>query len=170
MRTLHIIGYKNSGKTTLIARWIGLLKAEGRSVAVLKHHGHGGMPAMPDRNTDTMQFWNNGADATVVAGGGVVQLLWNEEPAFDQLKALSAAGNPDVLFIEGYKDQPGEKIVLLREAEDWDALGKLLDIQLVVGCRELELNFSHIGSRESTEELDDWLWKWLAKEDANEAF
>ncbi|MEK3936070.1 molybdopterin-guanine dinucleotide biosynthesis protein B [Sporosarcina sp. FSL W7-1349] len=170
MKTLHIVGFKNSGKTTLITRWVHLLKAQGRSVAVLKHHGHGGTPAMPDDGTDTMQFWNSGADMTVVAGGGAVQLLWNEEPPFDQLKALSAMGHPDVLLIEGYKGETGEKVVLLRGVEDWSPLGKVTDIRLVVGCPELELDMPHIQSRDSVSELDDWFTKWLVEEDANETF
>ena len=29
MKTLHVVGFKNSGKTTLIARWVRLLKKEG---------------------------------------------------------------------------------------------------------------------------------------------
>ena len=28
MKTLHVVGYKNSGKTTLIARWVRLLKEQ----------------------------------------------------------------------------------------------------------------------------------------------
>lgn len=170
MKTLHIVGFKNSGKTTLIARWVRLLKAQGRSVAVLKHHGHGGTPAMPDDGTDTMRFWNSGADTAAVAGGGAVQLVWNEEPEFDRLKELAAIGTPDVLLIEGYKREAGEKIVLLRNSDDWGALGGLTDIRLVVGCPGLELDMPHIQSRDSVSELDDWFTKWLVEEDANETF
>ena len=60
MKTLQVVGFKNSGKTTLIARWIRLLKNKGLTVAVLKHHGHGGQPAMPNPSTDTMQFFDSG--------------------------------------------------------------------------------------------------------------
>ena len=38
--------------------------------------------SMPDASTDTMQFFDSGADVSVVAGGGAVQLLVNEEPDF----------------------------------------------------------------------------------------
>ncbi len=62
------------------------IEKRGFSVAVLKHHGHGGQPAMPDASTDTMQFFDSGADVSVVAGGGAVQLLLNEEPEFAELK------------------------------------------------------------------------------------
>lgn len=161
MKTLHIVGFKNSGKTTLVARWVRLLKKHGLSVGVLKHHGHGGQPTMPDATTDTMQFFDNGADVSVVAGGGAVQLLLNEEPAFTELKALATSGNPHTLLIEGYKEQQGEKVVLLRDAEDWDALQQLQGIQLVVGCPEVATAMPHIGSRTDVEKLDHWLLNWI---------
>ena len=37
---------------------------------------------MPDASTDTMQFFDSGADVSVVAGGGAVQLHMNEELEF----------------------------------------------------------------------------------------
>ena len=56
MKTLHVAGYKNSGKTTLVSHWITLLADLGHRVAVLKHHGHGGAPELPPAHTDTVQF------------------------------------------------------------------------------------------------------------------
>ena len=132
MKTLHVVGFKNSGKTTLLSRWVRLLKTEGYTVAVLKHHGHSSPPSLPESSTDTMQFFNSGADLSVVAGGGVVQLHMNEEPNFIRMKEIASMNNPDFLLIEGYKEERGEKIVLLRDETDWDALKNLHDIQLVV--------------------------------------
>jgi molybdopterin-guanine dinucleotide biosynthesis adapter protein len=168
MKTLHVVGYKNSGKTTLTARWVCLLKNKGFSVAVLKHHGHRGQPTMPDSTTDTMQFMESGADVSVVAGGGAVQLLLNEEPGFNELKVLAAFGKPDILLIEGYKKKQGQKVVLLRDIEDWESLRELEGIQLVIGCPEIATGISHIESRQNVEQLDHWLLDWVKKEDGNE--
>ncbi len=167
MKTLHVVGFKNSGKTTLVARWIRLVKKEGFSVAVLKHHGHGGRPSMPDPSTDTMQFFDSGAEVSVVAGGGSVQLLLNEELEFTGLKDLAAIRKPDILLIEGYKDQQGEKVVLLSDAEDWDALRNLQGIRLVVGCPEMVFDVPHISARTDVEQLDSWLLEWM-EGDGNE--
>jgi len=169
MKTLHIVGYKNSGKTTLITRWVRLLKNRGFSVAVLKHHGHGGQPVMPDSRTDTMQFFDNGAAVSIVAGGGAVQLLLNEEPEFTELKLLATIRKPDILLIEGYKNEQGEKAVLLRDAGDWAALSELDSIQLIIGNTESSTGISHIESRLEVERLDSWLLDWVEKEDGNEA-
>ncbi|WP_432363900.1 molybdopterin-guanine dinucleotide biosynthesis protein B [Sporosarcina sp. UB5] len=165
MKTLHVVGYKNSGKTTLIVRWIHLLKKHGLSVAVLKHHGHGGKPDIGEASTDTAQFLANGADATLVAGGGAVQFIWNEEPDFSRLKEMTSIGNPDVLLIEGYKDEIGDKVVLLRNVEDWETLHDLQGRQLVIGCPEITADGPHIHSREYNEQIDEWLLKWIGKGD-----
>ena len=165
VKTLHVVGFKNSGKTTLVARWVRLLKEEGLTVAVLKHHGHGGKPEMPDSGTDTMMFLADGADAALVAGGGAAQLMLNEEPGFETLKKMASFGEPDVLLIEGYKKEYGDKVILLRNQDDWDALQNLQGRQLVIGCSEIETDSSHIDSREHTERIDDWFLEWLGKED-----
>jgi len=168
MKTLHVVGYKNSGKTTLIARWVRLLKENGLSVAVLKHHGHGGKPDMNDSTTDTAQFLGSGADATLVAGGGAIQFSWNEEPDFDKLKELATIGNPDVLLIEGYKGETGDKVVVLRDKDDWDTLRQLQGRHLVIGCPEIEMDCDHIRSREDISQIDEWFLKWIGRGDGDE--
>ncbi|MEK5040111.1 molybdopterin-guanine dinucleotide biosynthesis protein B [Sporosarcina sp. FSL K6-3457] len=161
MKTLHVVGFKNSGKTTLVARWVRLLKERGFTVAVLKHHGHGGQPTMSDASTDTMQFFDSGADVSVVAGGGAVQLLVNEEPGFAELKEMAAIRHPSILLVEGYKEQQGDKVVLLRNAEDWETLRNLSGIQLVVGCSEFVASSRCIASRTDVEQLDHWFLEWI---------
>ncbi|WP_339252167.1 molybdopterin-guanine dinucleotide biosynthesis protein B [Sporosarcina sp. FSL W8-0480] len=170
MKTLHVVGFKNSGKTTLVSRWVRLLKEKGLKVAVLKHHGHGGKPEMPDAGTDTMKFLTDGADATLVAGGGAVQLIWNEEPDFETLKRMVSYRKPDVLLIEGYKSEFGDKVMLLRDRDDWDQLRNLQGKQLVIGCPDINIVWSHIHSREETELIDKWFLEWIGEGDGNEAF
>lgn len=169
MKTLHLVGYKNSGKTTLLERWIRLVKDSGKSVAVLKHHGHGGPIDLPPKTTDTMRFFEQGADATLVAGGGAVNLLVNHEPSFSALKQLAAFDNPDVLLIEGYKNQSGDKVVLVRTPDDWESLQQLDGIQLVIG--EVETTKSRvILNRQQNTQLDSWFMDWLEEEEFHETF
>lgn len=151
MKTLHVVGFKNSGKTTLVLRWVQLLKANGYRVAVLKHHGHGGTPEMPNPSTDTMRFLEKGANTTIVAGGGVVQLQMSSEPDFLRLKEIAKIDHPDVLLIEGYKREQGKKVLLLRDETDWEELKNLTDIELVV--RNMD-----------NDQLDKWLMEWVEKE------
>lgn len=46
---LQIVGYQNSGKTTLMEKLIQALTYEGMKVATIKHHGHGGYPEVPKK-------------------------------------------------------------------------------------------------------------------------
>lgn len=108
MKTLQVVGFKNSGKTTVISRWVRLLKERGLTVAVLKHHGHTSSLALPDEKTDGVQYFESGADLSLVAGAGTAQLLLNEEPNFTQLVKLATMNEPDVLLVEGFKNE-GEK-------------------------------------------------------------
>lgn len=164
LKTLHVVGYKNSGKTTLIARWVRLLAKEGVRVAVLKHHGHHSPLDMPNEKTDAMQFYGSGAQTSVVAGGGAVQLYMNEEPGFNSMKAIATIANPDILLIEGYKEERGEKVVLLRDENDWEDLQHLQGIQLIVG----PVDEATIPSRIAHEQLDRWLMSWLKGKDTDE--
>ncbi len=167
MKTLHIVGFKNSGKTTLISRWVRLVKELGLTVAVLKHHGHYSPLEMPQADTDTMQFFNHHADVSVVAGAGAVQLLMNHQPDFSRMKDIATLDHPDVLLIEGYKEECGDKVVLLRNEEDWVALQSISDVQLTVGHIALDKSIQHFQSR-TAKELDRWFIDWV-KEDDDEA-
>ncbi|WOV87853.1 molybdopterin-guanine dinucleotide biosynthesis protein B [Sporosarcina oncorhynchi] len=161
MKTLHIVGYKNSGKTTLIARWIRVLKQRGLTVAVLKHHGHGGKPDLADNDTDTNQFLKNGANATVVAGGGAMQFIWNEEPDFLRLKEMAATGKPDILLVEGYKEERGDKVILVRDEEDWQTLSLLQGRILIIGSPDFAVDCPQITNREQHTEIDKWFNEWV---------
>lgn len=39
---LQIVGYQNSGKTTLVEKMVHALTEREMKVATIKHHGHGG--------------------------------------------------------------------------------------------------------------------------------
>ncbi|WP_143565389.1 molybdopterin-guanine dinucleotide biosynthesis protein B [Sporosarcina sp. P34] len=152
MKTLHVVGFKNSGKTTLVSHWITVLKRLGYEVAVLKHHGHGGAPELPPTHTDTVQFLEFGAVSTLVAGGDMIQLIQNKDYSFEQLKTLAALSEPGVLFIEGYKKEAGEKVVLIRNEDERKELESLSGIIRTVKTAELF---------EDITRLDDWLKEWV---------
>lgn len=164
MKILHVVGFKNSGKTTLVSRWVRLLKEQGCTVSVIKQHGHHGKHGklkMPDATTDSMKFFQHGADLSIVSGGGAVQIMLNETPNFTRMKQLATNDHTDVLLIEGFKEEPGPKVVLVKEKSDWKELKQLQDIKLVVGSPELNTSYPLIASREDVEQLDTWLLNWL---------
>ena len=156
MKILHVVGFKNSGKTTLISRWTRLLKAKGMTVAVLKHHGHQSPLERPADHTDGVQYIDSGAHTSIVAGAGSAQILLNEEPSFAQLIEYVSINKPDVVLIEGFKNENKRKVVLVREQEDWNHLRRLSNIELVIPHDGVE-EFQYL----TNEEVDKWFLQWV---------
>lgn len=139
---LQIVGYKNSGKTTLVKKIIGELEKINLKYGVLKHHGHGGRPVLHDEGTDTWKYREAGASATAVEGEGFFQFTANvpEMPletmlSFFQLLPL------DGLILEGFKRADFPKIVLIRTEEDLALLEEITNIMaIIVWDQKVKLN------------------------------
>lgn len=124
----QVVGYQDSGKTTLSEALIRRLKEAGMAVVSIKHHGHGGKPDIP-AGKDSSKHIRAGASASLVEGGGRLVLHSENEswPLEEQIKILSAF-NPDVILIEGHKNATYPKIVLIRSVDDERGLLNLENI------------------------------------------
>lgn len=192
-RLLQIVGFKNSGKTTLTESLLRQALGLGWRASAIKRHGHGGAPEPPPEETDASRFFAAGAASSLVAGGGVLLLQGRQpEEQIDDLAALirltQAAAAPDLILIEGFKEQPHAKLALVRCAEDWAELRRLANIRLVVAVDEAlarrlraeaaEAPYSgapagggeappphtripRIVSRDDTEDIAAWFAGWL---------
>lgn len=115
---IQIVGYKNSGKTTLICSLIGKLREQGYRVGVVKHDAHDF--EIDHEGRDTWQHYEAGADAVAITSGGKSALIWRSERSPEELAA--SMPEVDVVLAEGFKSAPHPKIVLLREEADLDLL------------------------------------------------
>ncbi len=109
-----IAGWSGSGKTSLIVRLIPALVAKGYRVATVKHAHHEFDIDIPGK--DSYEHRAAGAVEVVVSSArrwAVVHENCGEpEPALgDILGRLSPA---DIVLVEGYKDEPHEKIEVWR--------------------------------------------------------
>lgn len=146
----------------MIRALIAEAACRGFRTATVKHHGHGGTPALPDQETDSMQFFGDGAAASAVSGGGVIQLHLREaETGPLPLIRLAAAARPDLVLVEGFKQEPFEKIVLLRSGEDWQQLKGLPGIRLAVTAGTDAPGAPEIIAREDKEAIRGWFGRWL---------
>ncbi len=137
-RILQVVGYQNSGKTTLIEKLIQRLSESGLETAVIKHHGHGGAPELGASSKDSTRTFEAGAVVSGVEGNGVLQLAarvseWSLEKWLD----FYAFFPVDVLLVEGYKKEDYPKVVLVRSAENWEELRDLTNIQCVISVEPL---------------------------------
>ncbi|WP_163536568.1 molybdopterin-guanine dinucleotide biosynthesis protein B [Gracilibacillus sp. YIM 98692] len=131
MYVIQVVGYKNSGKTTLVSKWIKYLQAKGLSTSTIKHHGHGGKPDTI-KTKDTEKHMEAGAGLTSVLGEKEVFL----NARLDQLPVENILDiyyylSIDVVFIEGFKSYPFPKVVMLRDENDFGLLNTLENIQAV---------------------------------------
>ena len=137
MKIIQIVGFKNSGKTSLSTELIRSLVSNGFRTASLKHHGHGGEP-LGLENTDSYKQQQAGAIVAGVEGSGMFQLKhvngWNIE----QLIAIYRLFNIDVLVIEGFKYENYPKIVLIKNKEELSLLKQLTNIIAVVSAVSME--------------------------------
>ncbi len=162
VRILQIVGYKNSGKTTLMGQWISLLSSRGYSVASIKHHGHGGGLEMPEMSTDSMKSFRSGARASIAAGRGTVQMHMKQEATLQQLMELAMYSSPDVILIEGFKQEKEPKVVLLRSEADWNELQSLSSIELIVANDDVGITSPNLIRASDKARLDHWIISFMA--------
>lgn len=127
----QIVGYQNSGKTTLSLTLIKRLTAAGLKVATVKHHGHGGKPDIA-KEKDSERHIGAGAVVSIVEGGGrlVVHAEKEQWSLAEEINVVSSF-QADVILIEGYKREPYPKAVILRNEADIELVKDLANIQVV---------------------------------------
>ncbi len=115
MRVIGIIGYKDSGKTTLIEN---ILKNSEKKIAVIKHSSEG--VEVDREESDTHRLSNAGAEVTILATDERTVFFTNK---MDLESILSILINYDIDFviIEGFKEALKRlnipKIVMLKNKE-----------------------------------------------------
>ena len=120
-----VVGWKNSGKTTLVSRLIAELTRRGLKVAAIKHAHHAFDVDQPGR--DSYKFREAGAREVAVVSARRVAIMHElrdeVEPALeDVLKRLEGS---DLILIEGFKRHDHPKIEARRlESVQQDALGE----------------------------------------------
>ncbi|MFC4559288.1 molybdopterin-guanine dinucleotide biosynthesis protein B [Virgibacillus kekensis] len=131
MNICQVVGYKNSGKTTLMTQLIKFFSDDGVQVASLKHHGHGGEPSVVD-NTDSHQHMQAGSLISGVQGEQISQFTFNTDMNLDRLIELYRYFQVELLLVEGYKKADYPKVVIVRTQRDLSLLDELSTIIAVV--------------------------------------
>ncbi|WP_342435687.1 molybdopterin-guanine dinucleotide biosynthesis protein B [Paenibacillus sp. FSL L8-0436] len=117
----QIVGYKNSGKTTLICDLIPLLQRHGCTVAVIKHDAHD--YEMDHPGTDTWQQRQAGASAIAITSSRKTSVI--EERSSSLAELVSAFSSYDYVLVEGFKHEAYPKLVLVHKEEDLSLLNNV---------------------------------------------
>jgi molybdopterin-guanine dinucleotide biosynthesis protein B len=113
---IGIVGWKNSGKTTLVERLVAMLSARGLKVATVKHAHHA--LRMPDGTTDGERHARAGAVETVVLAPDAWERSGKRQagpaPSLDDV--ATRLGHVDLVLVEGFKRAAIPKIEVWRRA------------------------------------------------------
>lgn len=144
----QVVGYQNRGKTTFITNIIEKLRKAKLETAVLKHHGHGGKPDVNGMK-DSNKHFQAGAAASLVEGDGTIELLgnFNGKAPITELIQLLCLFLPDVILIEGYKQEDFPKVILIKEESDLVLLERLTNVKAAVAwpaCLERTRNHASV--------------------------
>ena len=115
-RFIGIVGWKNSGKTTLVERLIPILVGRGLKVATVKHTHHALRP--PDGATDGERHARAGASEAVVIAPDAWEISGRPQagPPPDLAQISARLGAVDLVLVEGFKRAPIPKIEVRRRA------------------------------------------------------
>jgi molybdopterin-guanine dinucleotide biosynthesis protein B len=107
---IAIVGWKNSGKTTLTVRLVAELVSRGRMVATVKHAHHA--LQIDDGETDSARHRRAGARQVAVISAErtalITELGGEPEPSLSEV--VSMLDPCDIIIVEGYKRAAVAKI------------------------------------------------------------
>lgn len=162
---IQIVGYKNSGKTTIASKFLRSVSRNGCSAGTLKHHGHGGRVEFRDEGTDTFTHRAAGAAVSGVEGGGTFQLCLDMPLNFQQLLAMYESLSLNLLLVEGFKEHQLPRVLLLKKDEDLVLLKESDEVLAVIAWPEVSrpLIPSHIPFFRMEEEKEylQFLLNWF---------
>ncbi len=105
-----IIGWKNSGKTTLVAHLVAEFTKRGLTVSAVKHAHHSF--DIDHKGRDTYKLREAGARQVAITSPKrwaiMHELRDEDEPPFEEI--LSHISSCDLVLVEGYKKGPFPKI------------------------------------------------------------
>ena len=115
-RLFGIVGWKNSGKTTLVAALVSELTARGLKVSTVKHAHHNF--AFDKEGTDSFRHREAGAHEVALVSSKRWAIIHentteSEEPSLENM--VSKLGPCDLILVEGYKNSNIQKIETIRQ-------------------------------------------------------
>ncbi|MEF2967215.1 molybdopterin-guanine dinucleotide biosynthesis protein B [Paenibacillus sp. M1] len=135
---LQICGYKNSGKTTLIARLLAIFNGMNIRVAVIKHDLHGFEGDVEE--TDTYKLRAAGAAATAITSPWRTAVVEEHETPLSGL--IERFRSYDLILVEGFKEEPYPKLVMVNKPEDMELAQRLSGVVAMIrrgdGCEDAE--------------------------------
>ena len=136
---LQVVGYQNSGKTTVMANLIEEGSRHRWRIASLKHHGHGGVPYIQESNKDSSRHRRAGAMVSGIEGGGMLQITGDKlQWSLEEILSVYQLFSIDIILIEGYKQANYPKILTVKGEEELKLIEQVQDVVAVISQQPLK--------------------------------
>ncbi|MBU0438172.1 molybdopterin-guanine dinucleotide biosynthesis protein B [Staphylococcus succinus] len=137
---LQIVGYKNTGKTTLMMHTVQFLKSQGFNIATIKHHGHDMDDiTLQSDDVDHMKHFQAGADQSIVQGTSYQQSVTRKyKQSLDEIINESVTIETNLILVEGFKEANFDKVLVYRDKSELNVLEYLTNIQYRISLDEVD--------------------------------
>ncbi|PTI48222.1 molybdopterin-guanine dinucleotide biosynthesis protein B [Staphylococcus succinus] len=137
---LQIVGYKNTGKTTLMMHTVQFLKSQGFNIATIKHHGHDMDDIkLQSDDVDHMKHFQAGADQSIVQGTSYQQSVTRKyKQSLDEIINESVTIETNLILVEGFKEANFDKVLVYRDKSELNVLEYLTNIQYRISLDEVD--------------------------------
>lgn len=157
-----VVGWKNSGKTTLIAKLIANFAARGLEVAAIKHAHHGF--DVDHEGRDSFHYRAAGARTVVVSSAKrfaiMTELKERPEPVLaDLVRHIERA---DIILVEGFKGEGHPKLEVRRKAAKQMPLA-LSDPSILAIAADFEIEEANLPAfaLDDIEAIARFILNWL---------
>ena len=157
-----VVGWKNSGKTTLTERLVSELTDRGLTVSMVKHTHHN---VDVDRSgTDSYRHRMAGAREVMLAGGSRFALMheYRSQPEFELDELLSRMAPCDLVLVEGFKKTPIPKLEVRRAERQTSLLAEenssIIAVASDYEISGLDIPVFHLNDISS---IADFIWKYV---------
>ncbi|NBI28972.1 molybdopterin-guanine dinucleotide biosynthesis protein B [Chengkuizengella marina] len=137
-KVIQVVGYKNTGKTTLICKLIEKLQSAGYMVGVIKHDAHEFELDMEGR--DTWMYQKAGAHSIAITSdkGNETCIIHKKYTPLNEI--IKNMKDKDIIIVEGFKLEKYQKIVMIKSEDDIELLSSLENVIAAVTWIPVEFN------------------------------
>jgi len=163
---LSLVGYSNSGKTTLMEKLVSGLVAKGLRIATIKHSHH--QPEMDTPGKDSWRHKQAGASTSLLVGPEKMLMVSDVDEALNpQLLAARLFSDYDLVLVEGYASVAGPKIEVVRAGRSQE-LRCNEDELVAVATDILDFNVGvPVLNLNNTLSIIDFIFQWMKESEAS---
>jgi len=150
---LAVIGYKASGKTTVVETLVPELIKEGFSVASIKHIAHENF-SLDREGSDTWRHWMGGANPVIAFSGNEVDIMVRAPNiSLEEVSKATLFFGANIIILEGFssaviRERGIGKIICVRSLEEYNEFKNHVKDDLIAFCSLQDLGAHILNIRE----------------------